>query len=61
MVHPTCEQKPNDLSKVAGTDGQPLPKTPYRPLPKEGQGDDSVAEQQIADMISEGCPNTQGY
>jgi hypothetical protein len=61
MPHLTREQQANDLNKANAMAARPLSETPRRTLPEESQGEDPATEQQIADMLSEGCPNIQGY
>jgi hypothetical protein len=61
MLHPTREDKGSNLNTTDPTDGHPVQDVARRPVRKPSQGDDSATEQQIIDMISEGCPNSQGY
>ena len=61
MLYALQDQKSNEPKAASSGDGHPVSGSPRHSLPEVQPPDDVTESQQIIDMISEGCPNSQGY
>jgi len=61
MLFHAKDQRIKDLTKPNGIASRFVSAMPREGAPEVNPHNDTPTEQQIIDLISEGCPNTQGY